>query len=65
MLMTILDLIDGTASLISVTMDDIKQSNKVSDPELLKSTVQYQDGTYMGSLEMFHQLHCLVSNALF
>lgn len=60
MLITLSDLIDGTASLLSVTMDDIKQSNKADDPNLLNSTVQYQDGTYMGSLEMFHQLHCLV-----
>jgi len=57
-------LIDGTASLIAVNKDDIKRVNKTSNEDWFNTTVEYGDlngGGYMATLELFHQLHCLVS----
>ncbi|KAJ2976378.1 hypothetical protein NQ176_g4989 [Zarea fungicola] len=55
-------LIDGTASLISVSLEDIKRANKTASVDWVNSTVQYGNangGGYMATLEIFHQLHCL------
>ncbi len=57
-------LIDGTASLIAVTANDIMKANLTADSRLFDSTVEYgqvNGGGHMATLEMFHQLHCLVS----
>ncbi|KAJ4155616.1 hypothetical protein LMH87_000853 [Akanthomyces muscarius] len=55
-------LIDGTASLIAVTANDIMKANLTADSRLFDSTVEYgqvNGGGHMATLEMFHQLHCL------
>ncbi|EQK99072.1 hypothetical protein OCS_05216 [Ophiocordyceps sinensis CO18] len=57
--------IDGTSSLIAVNEDDIKGA-KPSDQAWLNTTVEYGEvngGGYMATLELFHQLHCLVEHA--
>lgn len=57
--------IDGTAVLLSVSRADIDKAWKSSDDDWFNSTVELGEangGGYMGTLEVFHQLHCLVSN---
>lgn len=59
----VLGMIDGTASLISVDDDDIQRANLTSDSHWRNATVEYGEvngGGYMATLEVFHQLHCLV-----
>ncbi|KAK8042809.1 hypothetical protein PG994_013292 [Apiospora phragmitis] len=57
-------LLDGTSTFISVTKEDIRRANQTDENLFwLNSTVQYDQangGGYMGSLELFHQIHCLV-----
>jgi len=53
-------LIDGTVAIFPVTEDDIRRSRKTD--EWFNSTVRFDPehgGGYMGTLEMFHQLHCV------
>ena len=57
-------LIDGTASLLSASYEDIRRSNKTTPGDWLNATVEYDEasgGGFVGTLEVFHQLHCLVS----
>ncbi|KAH8888971.1 hypothetical protein GQ53DRAFT_825741 [Thozetella sp. PMI_491] len=52
----------GGAVLLAATEDDIRRSRKASDDEWFNSTVVLDEtngGSYMATLEMFHQLHCL------
>lgn len=56
-------MIDGTASLIAVDPEDIGRANLTSEDHWVNSTVEYGEvngGGYMATLEVFHQLHCLV-----
>lgn len=55
---------DGGAVVLTVTEDDIRRSRKASPEEWLNSTVELDvlnGGGYMATLELFHQMHCLVS----
>jgi hypothetical protein len=59
---------DGGAVILGVTEDHIRNSRKASDEEWFNSTVRLDEmngGQYMGTLEIFHQLHCLVCTAKF
>jgi len=55
--------IDGTAIVLAVSEEDIRNSNKVHNSDWYNSTVVLQetedDVKYMATLEVFHQLHCL------
>lgn len=54
---------DGSASLITVTEEDIRRANKTNDEDWFNSTVplgEVNGGGYMASLELFHQMHCVV-----
>lgn len=60
-------LIDGTSVVITVDSSEIKASNKTAPEDWLNSTVKLDssDGPrYLGTLELFHQLHCLVRSVL-
>ncbi|KAF4504360.1 hypothetical protein G6O67_008518 [Ophiocordyceps sinensis] len=55
--------IDGTSSIIAVDEGDIRRANKSSGQDWLNTTVEYghvNGGGYMATLELFHQLHCVV-----
>lgn len=57
---------DGGAVVLSVSEDDIRRSWKDGDDEWFNSTVRLDErngGGYMATLEIFHQLHCLVSKS--
>ena len=56
-------MIDARQGTLAVSRDIVKQLPKASDPEWLDSVVSlYHNGEerYMASLEIFHQVHCLV-----
>lgn len=44
-------------------MEDIRRANKTSSQDSIETTAEYgreNGGGYMGSLELFHHIHCLV-----
>ncbi|KAI0973734.1 hypothetical protein F4678DRAFT_486889 [Xylaria arbuscula] len=54
--------VDGSAVVLSIEPEDIAFAKKDKEEEWYNSTVQLGDengGGMMGTLEMFHQLHCL------
>lgn len=54
---------DGTAVVLSVGHEEVKSARKDKGDEWFNSTVRLGDangGGMMATLEMFHQLHCLV-----
>ena len=58
--------IDGTAVVLGVGQDEVARARKDTDEEWYNSTVQFSDengGGTMATLEMFHQLHCLVCDS--
>ena len=57
-------MIDGTQGTLAVPKETILQMEKASDREWLDSVVKLKhngEERYMASLEIFHQVHCLVS----
>lgn len=60
---SILEWIDGTAVVLRVDESDIARARKIDDPAWFNTTVQLNHNGkqgYMATLDMFHQLHCLV-----
>jgi hypothetical protein len=54
---------DGTAVILSVGAKEVKTARKYQDDKWLNSTVQLEEansGGMIATLEMFHQLHCLI-----
>lgn len=60
--------IDGTAVVLGVSEDLIRASGKREDAHApFNSTVRLDEangGGYMATLEVFHQIHCLVASLL-
>jgi hypothetical protein len=55
--------VDGTAVVLSIGPEEVRSARKDQEDEWFNSTVQLGDangGGIMATLEMFHQLHCLV-----
>ncbi len=55
--------IDGTAAVLSVTKEEVAKANKIDDAVWFNSTVELDEdfgGGYMATIDLFHQLHCLV-----
>lgn len=54
--------VDGTAVVLSVSEEDIAKARKTDDPAWFNTTVKLKDNKegYMATIDMFHQLHCLV-----
>lgn len=55
---------DGGSVALGVTKEAIEKSRKFTEDEWVNSTTRLDDadgGGYLATLEMFHQLHCLVS----
>ncbi|KAI3319117.1 hypothetical protein HD806DRAFT_510042 [Xylariaceae sp. AK1471] len=60
---TVSDWVDGTAVVLGVGREEVRHAGKDKEVEWFNSTVQLGDengGGMMASLEIFHQLHCLV-----
>ncbi|KAI1179765.1 hypothetical protein F4777DRAFT_574590 [Nemania sp. FL0916] len=56
------DWVDGSAVVLGIKPEDVTFARKDKEEEWYNSTVQLGDdngGGMMGTLEMFHQLHCL------
>jgi hypothetical protein len=54
---------DGGSVVLGVSADDIRRSRKAGEDEWFNSTVRLDEqngGGYMATLEVFHQMHCLV-----
>ncbi|KAI1317918.1 hypothetical protein F5Y16DRAFT_140255 [Xylariaceae sp. FL0255] len=53
--------LDGTAVILSVSKEDIARARKIDDLAWLNTTVKLdnEEGGYMATIDMFHQLHCL------
>ena len=54
-----------TAAVLSTTIDEVHRSSNDDSVDTLVRLDQENGGGYMGSLEMFHQLHCLVSEIIY
>lgn len=50
-----------TAVVLNISMDEVRQSSNDDSVETLVRLDHENGEGYMGSLELFHQLHCLVS----
>lgn len=49
-------------ALLRVTEDDVKKSfNHETDPEYRSTVIEMEGGGYLATVELFHQMHCLVS----
>lgn len=58
---------DGGSVALGVTEEAIKRSRKFSEGEWANSTARLDEangGGYLATLEIFHQLHCLVSGVI-
>ena len=63
MLISFLAWADGTAVVMSVDHDEVSRARKNTNEDWYNSTVELGEengGGVMATLEMFHQLHCLV-----
>ena len=55
--------IEGTATVLGVNRNDVANSRRIDDPVWFNTTVELEEEAgsgYMGTLELFHLLHCLV-----
>ena len=57
-------MLDGRQGRLAVTSDVVERLEKASDPGWLDSLVTLNHGgeeRYMATLDIFHEVHCLVS----
>jgi hypothetical protein len=57
--------IDGTSVVLSATVDEVYASENAASLNTVTQLGEKNGGGAMATLEMFHQLHCLVSNLPF
>jgi len=59
--LTSLEWIDGTSVVLTATEEEMKESGNADFPATVADLGVENGGGAMATLEMFHQLHCLVS----
>jgi hypothetical protein len=57
--------IDGTSVVLSATVDEVSASENAASLNTVTQLGEENGGGAMATLEMFHQLHCLVGNLPF
>jgi hypothetical protein len=57
--------IDGTSVVLSATEEEMSASENAASPNTVTQLGKENGGGAMATLEMFHQLHCLVSDLQF